>query len=135
MTDHPNDGGPRTVVPTALPLACRVASAAGPSADLPVLMATRDYRRLRSLLSDPREAPEGAILKFLVQKVDRAAVRQSNAVPSDVVTMNSRVCFRPKPGQPSEARTLVYDEEYSTVGKTVSILSPLGCAQAIRCPT
>jgi regulator of nucleoside diphosphate kinase len=128
MTDHPNDEGPRTVVPTALPLVCRAACAAGPLADLPVLITTRDYRRLRSLLSDPREAPDGAVLKFLAQRLGRAAVRQPNAVPSEAVTMNSRVRFRPKLGQPSEARTLVFDEEYSTVGKAVSILSPLGIA-------
>jgi regulator of nucleoside diphosphate kinase len=94
----------------------------------PVLVTSGDARRLRAMLSGTPAGTDASVIRFLTRELDRAVVCQPDIVPSDVVTMNSRVFFRRNVGQPIESRTLVYDEDYAVPGATLSVFTPLGAA-------
>jgi hypothetical protein len=42
--------------------------------------------------------------------------------------MNSRALYRPDPGAEPQSRTLIYDEDHSSVGGTISVLTATGAA-------
>jgi regulator of nucleoside diphosphate kinase len=94
----------------------------------PVYLTLHDCSRLRALLATERVRVAPQVRSALMREIDRATLCPSPAIPADVVTMHSRVVFRPHPGQPQETRTLCYDEEDALVGGTLPILTPLGAA-------
>jgi regulator of nucleoside diphosphate kinase len=97
--------------------------------DLPLVHVTdRDYRCLRSLTRTERSATEETVLRFLARELDRVAVYLPTEIPSDAVTLRSRVIFRADLNQRLESRALVYGRIHSGIGGIVSILTPLGVA-------
>lgn len=129
MTDHRYDEGPTGIPARHMPDAGRVVGIGVDRPKLPALFITsRDHRRLRPLLAAARDSVDPAVLRFLARELDRASVCEPDMVPPDVVTMNSRVFFRPHLNRPLESRTLVYDDEQSVVGGGIPILTPLGVA-------
>ncbi len=98
------------------------------SKDLPpVAMTDRDWRRLRRLVRCAA-ALYHPVSELLAREVGRATVCPVEEIPSDVVTMNSRVVFRTGRGDGVQSRFLVFPERYTPNGYCVSVTSPLGAA-------
>lgn len=120
MTEHHDDD--------QITRAAQLAAASEIGVLPPIFITHSDYRRLRSLAAASHGRVDGAVLDRLAHELGRAVVCGPDMVPSDVVTMNSRFFYRRHVDQPLESRTLVYDEDHSSFGATISILSPLGVA-------
>jgi regulator of nucleoside diphosphate kinase len=93
----------------------------------PVHVTVGDRRRLHALLSS------GCILdtvtaRFLATELERAIVCPAEAIPPDVVTLNSRVVFRTDAAPGMESRVLVHPEDYVPTGQHVPVTAPLGIA-------
>lgn len=76
-----------------------------------------------ALAIQPRE-PERAAL--LLAELDRAEVCSVAAVPTDVVTMNSRVTFIDDKNGAERTVVLVYPQDADIEAGLVSVLSPVG---------
>jgi regulator of nucleoside diphosphate kinase len=99
--------------------------------DLPLpqglLMTDLDVQRLNGMLS-ALETSHGQDVEALQAELERATVVPCTTVPTDVVTMNSRIVFMDlESGQLQEA-TLVYPHDADPAAGRVSILAPLGRA-------
>ena len=85
----------------------------------------RDWERLERMVSGAGKAPNIAKLR---NELDQATVVPSEKIPSDVVTMNSRVSFQElDTGEKSEI-TLVYPSDADINRRRISILAPVGAA-------
>lgn len=67
-------------------------------------------------------------LASLEDELERANVVEPEAVPGNVVTMNSTVRFSVSSSQQTFCLTLVYPKDMTDDGKTISILAPAGSA-------
>lgn len=84
-----------------------------------------DWDRLERLMSGAGKAPNIAKLR---SELDEATVVPSEEIPSDVVTMNSRVSVQElDTGEKSEI-TLVYPSDADVNRRRISILAPVGAA-------
>lgn len=128
MTDYRNEDESNGTERADPPSRAASRAAAGSDDLPPVLITFGDGRRLRALLADARRDTDASVRRFLLRELDRAVLCQPDLMPSNVVTMNSRVFFRRHIGQPIESRTLVYDDSYLTFGETIPVLTPLGVA-------
>jgi len=77
-----------------------------------------DFRLLRMLKSHDE----------LQRELERAIVVSSEAVPRDVVTMNSRVLYVDETTGERRLVQLVYPEEADAGASQVSVLAPVGAA-------
>lgn len=77
-----------------------------------------DFRLLRTLKSHDE----------LQRELERAIVVSSEAVPRDVVTMNSRVLYVDETTGERRLVQLVYPEEADAGSSKVSVLAPVGAA-------
>ncbi len=89
-----------------------------------------DFERLQRLIDARRASATPAdreYLDMLEQELDRAEIVEPDAVPRDVVTMNSEV--RVKDLDSGEAHTyrLVFPTQART-GNSISVLAPVGTA-------
>jgi regulator of nucleoside diphosphate kinase len=90
------------------------------------LITDMDERRLRNLLDTPVGKHSGASARLLARKLDIARIVPASAMPSTVVTMNSRFsCVNSERGSEREL-SLVYPWASSEAEGRISILSPLG---------
>lgn len=64
----------------------------------------------------------------LEDELERANVVEPEAVPGNVVTMNSTVRFSVSSSKQTFCLTLVYPKDMTDDGKTISILAPAGSA-------
>jgi regulator of nucleoside diphosphate kinase len=97
-------------------------------ANLPALMVTdRDYEKLISFI-DRHSTAMPRVARFLEQELERAELVPSRNIPSDVVTMNSRLLFRTTADGLSRAVTLVYPAEADLLAGRLSIMTPAGVA-------
>jgi regulator of nucleoside diphosphate kinase len=94
------------------------------------LIVTRTDLELLGALRPPAE---------LQRELDRAVVVPSEAVPADVVTMNSTVSFSEDASDVRRVATLVFPSDADASAGRISVLSPTGTAllglsvgQAIR---
>lgn len=86
-----------------------------------------DATRLEALLlALPDHAFAGRAA--LEEELARADIREPQAMPPNVVTMNSTVRFRMSSSSQDRCLTLVYPQDVSGAGDTVSILAPVGSA-------
>jgi regulator of nucleoside diphosphate kinase len=76
----------------------------------------------RALLGVLRPHPE------LQRELDRASVVSSEAVPPDVVTMNSRVVYSDETAGVQRVVTIVFPGEADAADGKVSVFSPIGSA-------
>lgn len=67
-------------------------------------------------------------LTSLEDELDRADLVAPARVPPNIVTMNSTVRFRVSSSEKEFCLTLVYPEDMTNDGKTISILAPAGSA-------
>ncbi len=92
----------------------------------PIVITRQDSERIHDLLSSTLASSE-VELRALDDELARAEIVSARRVPSDVVTMHSRVCFADETGGTSEI-TLVYPSEADADTDRVSVLSPVGSA-------
>jgi regulator of nucleoside diphosphate kinase len=88
----------------------------------------RDRSRLETLLSTRHRFIPDTVHADLQRELARAVVCYDDDIPRDAVTMNSRALFRADIGGAAQSRTLIYDEDYSSVGGTISVVTPTGAA-------
>lgn len=84
-----------------------------------------DARRLRAMLAT-RAARNSPLAAVLEREIDRADIVAALTIPSDVITMNSRVLCVGQP-RPRELQ-LVYPWDASSELGKISVLSELGLA-------
>ena len=90
-------------------------------------MSIRDVRRLEALLAQSDSLATG-LVERLEREIGRADVREPDAIPRDVVTMNSTVtCLDEGSGETRELR-LVYPRDADASRGHVSVLAPVGAA-------
>jgi regulator of nucleoside diphosphate kinase len=100
------------------------------SANRSIYVTREDLEKLRRLIEARRGLQErdNAYLDALEQELEEARIVESDGIPSDVVTMRSRVRVRDMLSGEEQVLTLVFpsEAEYS-VGR-LSVLAPIGTA-------
>lgn len=92
---------------------------------LPRLLITdQDFHRLTALVSQI----DGPQADALDEELSRADVVSHKEVPSDIVTMNSRVRFLDETTKQESEMTLVYPQDAKLEENRISILAPVGVA-------
>ncbi len=92
-----------------------------------IVVSETDAGRLERLLESlPANAFPGKA--ELERELDRADIVDSKAMPSTVVTMNSKVKFRVSASNEEFCLTLVYPKDVDASGGTISVLAPVGSA-------
>ncbi|AKH64139.1 MULTISPECIES: nucleoside diphosphate kinase regulator [Photorhabdus] len=86
-----------------------------------------DAERLDSLLEQPAFA-DTSIADALNEELDRAEIVPPAEIPSDIVTMNSRVRFLDLTSSEERVRTLVYPASLQDSSDQLSVMAPLGAA-------
>ncbi|AHF02681.1 nucleoside diphosphate kinase regulator [Marichromatium purpuratum 984] len=93
----------------------------------PLIVSETDFERLQRLL-DTLPADGVAGRDNLEEELERAEILESEQMPANVVTMNSRVRVRVSSSDETFVLTLVYPKDVDPEGGTVSILAPVGSA-------
>ena len=90
----------------------------------------QDYKRLKDVLDlQVRQSRTLASeLQSLENLLDLARIVRSEAIPQNVVTMNSRVVFRDLGTGSEETVTITYPAEADPSSGRISVLSPVGTA-------
>jgi len=88
-----------------------------------------DCERLRRLIAGRRGASSAdqEYLEVLEQELDRAEVVEPEAIPRDVVTMNSEVRLKDLDSGEIRVYRLIFPAQTRT-GNSVSVLAPIGTA-------
>jgi regulator of nucleoside diphosphate kinase len=88
-----------------------------------------DFERLRRLIAGRRGANsvDQEYLDILEQELDRAEIVQPDAIPHDVVTMNSEVRLRDVESGEVRVYRLVFPSQRRTEN-SISVLAPIGTA-------
>ncbi|MEA1064397.1 nucleoside diphosphate kinase regulator [Apirhabdus apintestini] len=92
-----------------------------------IVISSLDAERLDNLLERPDYANLPAA-EALYNELDRAEILSSDAMPHDVVTMNSQVKFRYLHSDETFTRTLVYPAALADSNQQISVLAPIGAA-------
>jgi regulator of nucleoside diphosphate kinase len=89
-----------------------------------------DLKRLSQLLQEGLSFTSRDIqhLESLQKELERAHIVESQAVPRDIVTMNSRVRLRDLNSGDERIYTLVFPTEAAVSQHKISILAPVGTA-------
>lgn len=95
-----------------------------------IFITTNDREKLLDLITAGLDTPEAGkeYLRRLKTELDRAEVVSPENVPSDVVTMNTRVKFRDLDSQEIFSYRIVYPSRANPERKKVSVLAPIGTA-------
>jgi regulator of nucleoside diphosphate kinase len=84
-----------------------------------------DYERLRRLIAGRRGTKDQEYLDTLEQELDRAEVVKPEAIPRDVVTMNSEVRLEDLDSGAVQRYRLVFPHQFR-LQNAVSVLAPIG---------
>lgn len=87
-----------------------------------------DHTRLKQLLDNPVLKREKNAMRDLVTELKRAEIVPSREIPSDIVTMRSRVNIRERGTGESSSITLVFPFEANIEEGKISVLAPIGVA-------
>ncbi|NJC97581.1 MAG: nucleoside diphosphate kinase regulator [Anaerolineales bacterium] len=89
-----------------------------------------DRQRLIDLIMDAQSGEyRGSVyLEKLRGELDRAQIVLPQEIPTDVITMNTKVALLDLDTQEEEIYTLVYPENANSTEGKVSILAPIGTA-------
>jgi regulator of nucleoside diphosphate kinase len=95
-----------------------------------ILVTQPDMLKLGHLLEQERRWPglDREPVQTLRRKLNHAGVVREEEIPSDVVTLHSRVLVRHLDGGPDTNYTLVMPPHASATESAVSVLSPIGAA-------
>ncbi|MBL8250960.1 MAG: nucleoside diphosphate kinase regulator [Candidatus Competibacter sp.] len=93
----------------------------------PIILSSQDLERLERLLEtvSPEHAPG---LDALRRELDRAEVVEPDAIPPEVITMNSTARFLDEASGREFELTLVYPDDTHMTHGTVSVFAPVGSA-------
>ncbi len=94
-----------------------------------IVITKSDYERLRPLVDGGRafSGSDAQSVGRLAQELDRAEIVEQDALPGDVITMNSRARLKDlDSGEMKEYRLIFPTQERK--GNDVSILAPIGTA-------
>ncbi|MDP3585032.1 MAG: nucleoside diphosphate kinase regulator [Thiobacillus sp.] len=91
-----------------------------------ITVSERDLERLETLLATLPESQPG--VEALREELDRAQITPAEAMPPDVVTMNSRVRFVVEPAGREVEATLVYPRDFTGAPDQLSVAAPAGVA-------
>jgi len=91
-----------------------------------ITVSERDLERLEAVLAGLPDDQPG--VDALRGELDRAQVAPSEAMPPDVVTMNSRVRFIVEPAGREVEMTLVYPHDFTSAPGQLSVTTPAGVA-------
>ena len=91
-----------------------------------ITLSERDLDRLEAVLADLPDDQPG--VEALRAELDRAQLAPSEAMPPDVVTMNSRVRFVVEPGGREVEATLVYPRDFTGAPDQLPVTTPAGVA-------
>jgi regulator of nucleoside diphosphate kinase len=99
-----------------------------------ILITEPDMAQLADLLEAERRWPmlERAHVRALARKLDRAAVIHGKAIPSDVITLQSRVRLKDMDNGNDTTSVLVIPTHASPASGAISVLSPVGAALIAR---
>jgi regulator of nucleoside diphosphate kinase len=102
---------------------------------LPTITITRpDRDRLANIVQALSLRSQDALADFLDQEISRARIVEPGDIPSDVVTMNSRVVYRDEEAGAERTARLVYPGEENSDTGNLSVLTPVGTALlGLRC--
>lgn len=92
----------------------------------PLVISRRDYQRIEALLEQPQAA--GIDTGALEAELARAEVVEPDAIPADVITMNSTARMLDESDGSERELTLVYPKDADGRPDRVSILAPVGSA-------
>jgi regulator of nucleoside diphosphate kinase len=91
-----------------------------------ITVSERDLDRLETMLAClPGNQPG---LEALREELDRAQIARSEAMPPNVVTMNSRIRFVLEPAGREVEMTLVYPRDFTGRPDQLSVAAPAGIA-------
>lgn len=95
-----------------------------------IYITTDDFEKIQRLIRGCRagSSPDLECLDRLEQELDRAEVVEPEAVPRDVVTMNSEVRLRDLDSGGLKVYKLVFPSQFRWGDNSVSILAPIGTA-------
>lgn len=91
----------------------------------PIVLSEFDHRRLDQLLDMVGPRPD---LEALRRELDRAEIVEPDAVPSDLVTMNSVVRFVEEESKREWEMTLVFPGNADVENNRMSVFAPIGTA-------
>jgi len=111
------------------------------SDDRTIFVTEQDLERFTRVLDARKSGRETDACAALEEELGRAHVVESEAIPPDVVTMNSRVRFQDVDSLDEMEVTLVYPQEADVNAGKISVLAPVGsallglsCGQSIEWP-
>lgn len=87
-------------------------------------MTQNDFQKLSSLVG----SVHSDVTELLEEELNRASIVTEEALPKDVVSMNSKVCFEDLDSGAENTVTLVYPHEAKIEESKISILAPVGSA-------
>lgn len=89
-----------------------------------LILTQNDFRLISSLVN----AAGVKSTELLEEELNRASIVSAEELPSDVVSMNSRVVFKDLDTSKEMVVTLVYPNEANIEENKISILAPVGSA-------
>lgn len=96
--------------------------------DRPIYISTEDHAKIRLLLESLGPSPRSAAVQNLRAELDRAVILDRAAVPTNVVTMNSRFEIEDLTTGEVEDFTLVFPERSNVEQGMISLFAPIGTA-------
>ncbi|MBL0694365.1 nucleoside diphosphate kinase regulator [Comamonas sp. JC664] len=93
-----------------------------------LIVTETDLERLRQVVDHNGGGRTAEFAEALDAELTRARVVASEAVPPDVVTMNSTVVFEDEQSGERREVTLVYPRDASSDNGRISVLAPIGSA-------
>lgn len=98
--------------------------------DSTIVITATDDRRLRALLASKGnlDAPDKRNLRDLLSEIERAQVVDDEAIPPNVITMNSQFRLRDLDTGYAGEYELVYPREADFSRGKISVLAPIGTA-------
>lgn len=93
-----------------------------------ILLTHADAERLRVLVRETQGVGNRADAEGLVGELEKATVVETGKMPSNVVTMNSKVKLRNLDTSEEITLSLVYPEDADLSSGSVSVLAPVGTA-------
>ncbi|TGL48159.1 nucleoside diphosphate kinase regulator [Leptospira kemamanensis] len=94
-----------------------------------ILVTHFDYIRLKQMVSEySKENKTDANLDDLLGEIERAQKVDSNQIPPNVVTMNSKIEIKNLDEIDFQEFQLVFPEDANTEGNQISILAPIATA-------
>ncbi|MEO6993997.1 MAG: nucleoside diphosphate kinase regulator [Lacunisphaera sp.] len=94
----------------------------------PIYITRDDNSKLRLLLATALYSNRNAALRNLRDELDRAVIIDPAAIPTNVVTMESRVTFEDLSSGEIEEYTITFPDRANIEDKRISILAPVGTA-------